>query len=550
MMRKKLKFKPLTLILLIIGLYLIGSLSLERIQVADTINLELNGDEKVLCFQNYDFLITYAEDAKQIDVEVSANIEILKDRVYQVQFLLANFYQIKIHSLTIDDQPVDYQYSNDLCQIQLPFSCFKGKKLALKMKYSITRLLASNYVKAELRGNWYPKNILPEMTKAKFKLIVPKGTMGIANGKLTEVTELSPNQTVFQWEMNSAATSLGVSLGQYSASSKMVADQFFHIYSIPAYDSNYRKKILNQAIEISSVYRQYFGGKKFEGMSIVINDTQGEEAAFGSLIFLHHNNIKNEESNFFNLAHEISHYWWGNLIMPKTIYDWWIVEGFANYSAFLVTEILAESPDLGRIPEPQKILTNWREQYFDSVYNLNQYQVPELSLAEISPLDSQRNLLYNKGAYVLHMLRKMIGDESFNQYLKEIISEYSLKYLGVRDFTRIGVANYGAELMDFFRQWVYSTGYYNLAINKIDITEIDDEFIIEIKIINNGQLSMPDFIELEIITNEMIYPEILHFNGVNVTIQKTLKHRPEGVKINSQNNILEIFIDDNYIIIN
>jgi len=178
---------------------------------------------------------------------------------------------------------------------------------------------------------------------------------------------------------------------------------------------------------------------------------------------------------------------------------------------------------------------------------LEYYKIPEMSLAEIGPFDLQRELHYSKGAFVLHMIRYQIGDEKFYRYLQEFMKRYSGSKVGIREFTRLGTEMYGADLVDFFRQWVYSAGSYNLVLRDVKLTRLKGGgYRLDLTVANTGQLYLPDRAGLEIITPKKVYSETLQLRQVNVKIHRILTEKPVRITVNSGNNILEAIINDNF----
>ena len=479
-------------------------------------------------------------------------------------FMLADIYRPTIKRLAINGRSVAYRHWNDIYGFRLPRQLSRNRKINLELDYEIISKFSSRLVFAELSGAWYPKNLLPERILAQFVLDVPAGMIGIANGELA-VVQSAPNSSRYWWLAERPQTNLAVSIGRYQSYIRLIHRRTYRIYAPQSLEADSRQ-LSWWASLIGERYQERFGGAGYHGLTLVINDTALEDTSFGALIFLHPDPNQPVNRKFFKLAHEIAHFWWGNLVTPKTPQDWWLAEGFANYSAFLICEqaksLVSDGlgtgprlPATGMIPalKPQTILEEWQKQYHDFLGNLRSYQIPEMSLAEIGPFDFQRELLYNKGAYVLHMCRSLLGDDNFFHLIRLFVAEYRMKQAGVRDFTRMGSALYGAKLADYFRQWVYSAGVYDVALQNVTITpaptqapgETLRKYQLYFKIRAKGQLYLPDMVDLEICTAKQIYHEVLYFKGVNVTIQKTCDGPPQKITLNSFYHVLEADLTDN-----
>ncbi len=148
-------------------------------------------------------------------------------------------------------------------------------------------------------------------------------------------------------------------------------------------------------------------------------------------------------NNFFTdtYVHELAHHWWGNSVGPKTWNDIWLNEGFATYSEALYAE--AKHGKDALISKMQSKFSN----HFRG------------------PLYAPKNLfgetVYEKGAWVLHMLRNEIGDSTFFKSLHRYYDLYKYSNASVEDFKKVCEGESGIDLNKFFDQWIY-TGTDNI----------------------------------------------------------------------------------------
>ena len=170
------------------------------------------------------------------------------------------------------------------------------------------------------------------------------------------------------------------------------------------------------------------------------------------------------------IAHELAHQWFGNKITCGSWKDIWLNEGFATYLSGLVIEHL----------DGNNQFTTWKQQR-----NTNITSAPggTVYLSDADTLNVSRifngRLSYNKGAMVLHMLRKKIGDASFYQALQNYLNtaEHAFDYAKTNDFITIVENSSGQDLTEFFNDWLFNEGYpsYNViwsqpATNQISLT--------------------------------------------------------------------------------
>ncbi len=144
------------------------------------------------------------------------------------------------------------------------------------------------------------------------------------------------------------------------------------------------------------------------------------------------------------IVHELSHQWWGDMITCETFHHIWLNEGFATYSEALwweaVNGIEAYHTDMG-----------WK-----AYFGAGTVIVEDPEVDEIFDLD----LSYYKGAWILHMLRHVVGDSTFFDILQTYgSSDHRFGTATTEEFRDICESVSGMNLHEFFHQWVYEEYY-------------------------------------------------------------------------------------------
>ncbi len=150
-------------------------------------------------------------------------------------------------------------------------------------------------------------------------------------------------------------------------------------------------------------------------------------------------------SNFDVAVHELSHMWFGDMITCANWHHGWLNEGFATYCEALWAEHLG-----GFAAYKNNMMSN---QYFGS---------GTLYLQNISdPFQIFIGIIYQKGAYVLHMLRGVLGDSLFFESLYRYASNPAFRYgeATTEDFQGVCETVSGMDLDFFFEQWIYDQNY-------------------------------------------------------------------------------------------
>ena len=158
----------------------------------------------------------------------------------------------------------------------------------------------------------------------------------------------------------------------------------------------------------------------------------------------------------FFLAHEIAHQWWGQAVGWRNYHEQWLSEGFAQYFAALYAQHFRG------------------DEVFDSV--LRQLRKWALDQSEQGPVylgyrvghirnDGRafRGVVYNKGAAVLHMMRRLLGDEAFYRGIRRFYTSSRYRKAGTEDLRAAMEAESGRQLDRFFERWIYGSTLPELA---------------------------------------------------------------------------------------
>lgn len=151
------------------------------------------------------------------------------------------------------------------------------------------------------------------------------------------------------------------------------------------------------------------------------------------------------------IAHELAHQWWGDMVTCGSWHDIWLNEGFASYGEALWEE------HKGGVSALHTTMKS-----FEASWDTSRAR----DVIYISDTTSVNRIfdwkVYRKGAWVLHMLRYMVGDSTFFSILREYGSpphQYGTALTA--DLQRIAEQLSGRNLGAFFRQWVYEGGRPN-----------------------------------------------------------------------------------------
>jgi Peptidase family M1 domain len=169
----------------------------------------------------------------------------------------------------------------------------------------------------------------------------------------------------------------------------------------------------------------------------------------------------------FFLAHEVAHQWWGQAVGWRNYHEQWLSEGFSQYFAALYAEHRYGDQVFG---DMLRQLRKWAIDRSD--------QGPVYLGYRLGHIRNQptvfRALVYNKGALVLHMLRRLVGDDAFFAGVKRYYKERRYAKAGTDDLRSAMEAESGRSLARFFERWVFDSGVprvrYSASIGAEEVT--------------------------------------------------------------------------------
>ena len=166
--------------------------------------------------------------------------------------------------------------------------------------------------------------------------------------------------------------------------------------------------------------------------------------------------LPDDPSNFsdlagFFLAHEAAHQWWGQGTAPANYRERWLSEAWAQYSAALwLRERLGE----GAFRSMMDRMARWALRY-DAAGPIHLGQ--RLGHLKQDPR-LFRAVVYDKGAWVLHMLRGVVGDEAFFAGARAFLERFRYAKAGTEDLRAALEEASGRDLRPYFESWIYGTG--------------------------------------------------------------------------------------------
>ena len=376
---------------------------------------------------------------------------------------------MKVHGVTFNGREVAYTHRDNVLLIETGGVGYSSSD-NINVEYSgdpITGLIIGPNMHGDrtfFSDNWPNKarNWLPlvdhpyDKSTAEFIVVAPNHYQVISNGLLVEETNLNKNFKKTHWKQSVPIScwlyALGVAefaidyVDYFEGKSiqtwvyKQDRDKGFYDFKIPT----------KHTLEFFS---DYVGPFAYEKLANVQSNSVKGGMESATAIFYSDVAVTGDRSVRWRnvVIHEVAHQWFGNCV---TEYDWddvWLSEGFATYFTLMFREHAYGRDDF----------VNGLNDAKNLVYN--HYKTDKESSIVHDNLKDMKDVLtyslqYQKGAWVLHMLRNYIGEDNFREGIRKYYKKYYNSNTTTDEFKKEMEVISGMDLDLFFDQWLYKGG--------------------------------------------------------------------------------------------
>jgi aminopeptidase N len=474
---------------------------------------------------------------QQVRLDLTSVSSELQGRGMTVARIMSNgkslFFTHRSHELLIT---IPASIDGQQLSITIVYSGIPDAGLAIKQnRYNDRSFFSDNW--PDLGHHWLPLVDHPyDKATCEFIVTAPDHYKVVSNGLLQEESSLPNGNKITHWKQSVPIAPWLFVLGvaefavQYvdSFEGKYIEtwvyrqdrDAGFYDFQTPT----------KQAL---SFFSEYVGPFAYEKLANIQsnNSTGGMEAA--SAIMYSERSVTGKRDARWQdvIVHELAHQWFGDAVTESDWDDVWLSEGFATYFTLLYTEHSKGRDEFVRgLDTSRKQIINYLAKNPDAPIVHNQ-------LSEMSKVTSV--LTYQKGAWVLHMLRELTGDVNFKKGIQSYYRKYFNANATTAGFRHEMEHASGLDLQGFFSQWLYQVGMPNI---KAQWTW--DSKMKELKItLNQTQLNLFSF-PLEIgITSTENQGQItkVDVSSKQSTFTIPVSSKPTSVKLDPRTVLLGIF---------
>ncbi len=281
------------------------------------------------------------------------------------------------------------------------------------------------------------------------------------------------------------------------------------------------------AITIAAVERSLPGGHSPGYLAVVASPGPG-----ATLNWTNDPGALPDFPDFF-IAHELAHQWWGQAVGWKNYHEQWLSEGFAQYFAALYAE---RSRGRGVFDAIVRRMQSWATDESDQGPIYLGYRIGHVKG------DSRlfRAVVYNKGAMVLHMLRRLVGDEVFFGGLRRFYDTFRFQKAGTNDLRKSMEQASGLDLGRFFEQWVLGEELPHVTFtSRLEVHDGAGEVVLQFE--QSGEVfDVPVTVTLEYVDNT-VTNVVVKLTGRQVEARVPVKGRLRRVDVNRDRAALGVF---------
>jgi hypothetical protein len=368
-------------------------------------------------------------------------------------------------------RPLFFSRNREELAVVLPGPVADGETAAVEVEYGgkLIDKTDGSFALAET-GAWYPRAGTTDRAQYDVTFHWPKKLELLAGGRKAGGGE----EGGVRWErrvVDFPANAFSFEVGRYLIETVQAG----HVRVTLALDPDVKKmgkevreEIKKTAADSLTYFEELFGPYPLDELAVVTVPRGFSQAGAPGLVTL--SSLMMYDLQYFNvlfgledrrtvIAHEIAHQWWGHTVGWASYRDQWISEAMANYAAVLFgRNRLSWNDRFGLRPT-----SRWQEELLG--------ELPDGRVIEsVGPVtlgvrlgssragDAYQPIVYKKGAVILDMLARSLGQDDFPKVLRQIVKVAANASLSTEDFLSLIERITSADLDPFARQYVYGTG--------------------------------------------------------------------------------------------
>jgi hypothetical protein len=516
---------------------------------------------------------------KAVEWEARLRIEPLAGNLRCLRFDLANnadgssrwydtdFYPVNLASVTGEDgQPLEFMHKKDQLLVFLPQPARPGTPFTLAFKGKaevVVQLTAESFGLSQ--APWFPQyGYLGGRHPFHWTVRVPKPYLISGSGKrVREFEDKEANQNVLEMQSDVPVNFPWLIFGRFQKAQETYTAEDtkkavpLTIHSFPTMTISITdpdvldligasapvtlplsaplKKIagfFDEGKEILKLFEKIYGPYPYDELHIAqmapqLNFGQSPPG-FLQLTGAAFMSQAQVESDFVHgfLSHEMAHQWWGNQVGWASDDDEWLSEAFAEYASGIFVKAYQGEKRF------QRTLEEWRR---DAKYSDREAPIAAANtLRGPEGFRHRTNLLYNKGPYVLHMLRVQLNDDKYIEVMRSIQETYRHQNISTEMLLSQVNKVTGSDYTSFFDQWFWDVGVPTFKYSWRSEKQADGKFLITVRVTQEDKAHV----------KKVLMPVHIHFKDKTIPQYRPVVQAEQDIKIMSPAEPKSVTLDD------
>jgi aminopeptidase N len=429
---------------------------------------------------NYAFRIDLSDDTDEISVELAMDVRFQGEGVTTLRLDLANADPapggkgMTVTGVMREGQLVEYTHANDVLLIALSPVPAENERRRYRVAYKgipasgLKIAMNKHGDRTFYSDNWPDKArhwlavIDHPYDKAASEFIVtaPSHYQVVSNGLRIETSDLPGGTRLTHWK-NSVPIAPWLYVLGVARMAMQTVDTFdgkaIETWVYPQDRDIGFLDFSEPTRKVLEFYSGYVGPFAYERLANIQSNSVSGGMEAASAIFYTEGSVTGKKDTRLRglVIHEIAHQWFGNAVTEHDWDDVWLSEGFATYFTLLFVEhAYGRDEFLKGLEKSRKTVMNFHAKN-------PQYTIIHENLDNMADVTSSHT--YQKGSWVLHMLRGIVGEENFRNGIRSYYARHFNANATTADFRRAMEGASGQDLGWFFDQWLYKPGELRLS---------------------------------------------------------------------------------------
>jgi aminopeptidase N len=394
--------------------------------------------------------------AKSLRGQVSIRLALRSEGAQQLEFDAGD---LEIERVSERGQALTFEKTEQRLRVRLPKSGAAGERHEIDIAYRGAPRYGLEFhpERGEVytifsTSQWLVCIDAPsERATLDLTLTVPSGVKAVGNGRLVAKSAIGGRRDSYRWRQDMAMPSyiFGFAAGRYAEAGGTGENGTLRFLS-----GDLQPAQLRQVFADSADMMRFFGrraGIRYRGdyTQALVAKTVGQELdGFSLMSEAYGREVLEKPENESLIAHELAHQWWGNMVTCRDWGHFWLNEGFANFmAAAYMQHRFGDTAYRERVDAWKRRVEKLRESGKDHAL---------VYAAWNKPSADDRAVVYQKGAYVLHLLREELGERAFWRGIRAYTRAYYGHSVVTADFRTAMERASGRDLAGFFARWVES----------------------------------------------------------------------------------------------